>query len=143
MTNTGKSKPHLQPSLGPPVLVPAQPCWPRAASQSILWFPPIPDAAPGALSLIHYANWEEPESQTAGQQIFAGGKEGKKEMVWLSLDILPAARNYEKPQSHFALIFELFFSVQVCTHCGPSNISCGFQSYDHLKLCLDENCSFH
>lgn len=70
----------------------AWPHWPRAASGAVLWFPPIPDGAPGALSPIHYANWEEPESQTLGQQIFAGGK-NKKELVWLSLDTFPAARN--------------------------------------------------
>lgn len=75
--------------------MPAWPCWPCIASRTVLWFPPIPDSVSGALSLIHYANWEEPESQTLGQQIFAGRK-NKKEMVWLSLDMFPAARSCEK-----------------------------------------------
>lgn len=58
--------------------MPARPHQPRASSQAVLWFPPTPDGAPGALSLIPYANWEEPESQTLGQQIFAGEKKKKK-----------------------------------------------------------------
>lgn len=72
--DAGKSKPHLQAALRPPVLLSAQLREPCAASRAVLWFPPTPDGAPGALSPIHYAKWEEPESQTLGQQIFAGGK---------------------------------------------------------------------
>lgn len=96
--NAGKPKPHLQPALGPPVLMSAQPRGPCAASRAALWFPPTPDGAPAARSPIHYAKWEQPESQTLGQQIFVGGKKTEKEQVWLFVDTLPATRNCGKPQ---------------------------------------------
>lgn len=88
--------------------------WTRFAG-AVLWFPPSQAALPDLrLSALLGGNWK---TQALGQQIFAGGKKRKeKEMVWLALDVLPAARNSEKSQggsrSYSAPIFRLLFSIQ-------------------------------
>lgn len=128
---------------------------------------PIPGSTPG--SPTQCIDWEELENPGSGSADFCWGEKKKRKGDGLAgsrcascckkLQEIPGGlkelfcTNFQIALLHSGLFpfhagSRCHPSVSVgiaspATHRGPGDVSCGFQSYDHLKLCLDENSSFH